>query len=227
MLKKILKQFWRDWAVPFLVVLSILAPIRSVLADYNYIPSGSMKPTLLVGDNVLVNKLAYDLKVPFTRYHIAEWADPVSGEVVVFHQPSENMLMVKRVVGVPGDTVEMKDNRLFINGKLLEYQPETPEKDLMSAEQRFCVFGREKLGPVWHSFMEMPFSPSIQTFPAIKIPDGKYFLMGDNRDNSKDSRFWGLIDRGDILGRAEMILWSKPIWEIAWPLVSRFFKKIV
>lgn len=227
MLKQRLKKFLYEWGVAFVVVISVLAPIRSALADYNYIPSGSMKPTLQIGDNVFVNKLAYDLKLPFTSYHLAEWASPQKGEIVVFYQPVEKLMMVKRVIGVPGDKISMNGNQLTINGKRLNYKIENADKDLSATEKKLCMFYSEDLNGKPHSIMEMPFSPSIQIFPEISVPEGKYFVMGDNRDNSKDSRFWGFVDRSEIAGRVEMILWSKPMWELSFPKTNRFFKTAI
>src|SRR6266481_8840380 len=97
--------------------------IRSSLADWNVVPSGSMQPTILVGDRVLVNKLAYDLKVPFTTWHVLEWANPRRGDIVVFYSPYDGKRLVKRVVGLPGDTVELRNNALVLNGQPVHYKP--------------------------------------------------------------------------------------------------------
>lgn len=227
MLKNKLKAFWREWGIPFLIVISILTPLRSAVADYNYIPSGSMQPTLLVGDNVLVNKLAYDLKVPFTTWHIAEWGNPESGEVVVFYGPKDRIRMVKRVVGIPGDRVEMKDNCLLINGKALNYEPSPPEKNLPPTDREHCEFSYESLSKTPHTIMKMPFSFSAKDFGPIEVPEGKYFLLGDCRDNSRDSRFWGFVDRSDIVGRVEMVLWSKLAWKMTFPLANRLLRRVI
>lgn len=227
MLKNMLKKFWREWGIPFLIVISILVPLRSAIADYNYIPSGSMQPTLLIGDNVLVNKLAYDLKVPLTTFHIAEWSNPEKGEVVVFFGPKDRIRMVKRVVGTPGDRIEMRNNRLLINGKMLDYEPSLPEKDLAPADREHCEFSYEALSKTPHTIMKMPLAFSVKDFGPIEVPAGKYFLLGDCRDNSNDSRFWGFVERSDIVGRVEMVLWSKPAWQIALPLVNRLFRRVI
>lgn len=227
MLKKKLQAFLREWGVPFLIVISVVAPFRSAIADYNYIPSGSMKPTLLVGDNVFVNKLAYDLKVPFTTCHIAQWGNPERGEVVVFYGPKDRIRMVKRVIGLPGDRIEMKDNCLIINGNPVDYAPSEPVAGLTVVEQKLCEFNNEKLGDRFHAIMKIPFTNSLRDFEPVEVPEGKYFMLGDCRDNSKDSRFWGFVDRTDIVGRAEMVLWSKPAWELATPIIERFLRKII
>src|SRR5437868_11123609 len=117
-LVKFLKQA-RSLVFVVLVVLSF----RSSIADWNDVPSGSMKPTILEGDRVFVNKLAYDLKVPFTTWHLAEWSSPQRGEIVVFFSPKDGTRLVKRVVGLPGDVVELRENRLIINGTAMDYQP--------------------------------------------------------------------------------------------------------
>lgn len=227
MLKNKLMTLWREWGIPLLIVISIVTPLRSAVADYNYIPSGSMQPTLLAGDNVLVNKLAYDLKVPFTTLHIAEWGNPQIGEVVVFYGPKNQIRMVKRVVGIPGDTVEMKDNCLLINGNAVSYEPSPPEKNLPPAVREHCEFNYEALCKTPHTIMKMPLSASVKNFEPITVPEDKYFLLGDCRDNSYDSRFWGFVDRSDIVGRVEMVLWSKLAWKMTFPLPGRLFRKVI
>ena len=114
-------QWWKQEIRPLLFLLLIMFSIRSSLADWNDVPSGSMQPTILVGDRVLVNKLAYDLKVPFTKWHIAEWSNPQRGDIVVFFSPKDGTRMVKRVIGLPGDTIELWNNQLVINGEPVNF----------------------------------------------------------------------------------------------------------
>src|ERR1044071_4699272 len=116
------RHWWRKEIRPLLILLLIGFSIRSSLADWNDVPTGSMKPTILEGDRVFVNKLAYDLKVPFTTWHIAEWSAPKRGEVVVFYSPYDEQRLVKRVIGLPGDTVQLRENQLVINGQPVEYK---------------------------------------------------------------------------------------------------------
>src|SRR5215470_5485433 len=118
-----LSQFWKGWMKPVFVVLIITATFRSAIADWNDVPTGSMKPTILEGDRIFVNKLAYDLKVPFTRQHLLAWGDPKRGDIVVFPSPFDEVRLVKRVVGIPGDRLELRDNRLCVNGEPAAYQP--------------------------------------------------------------------------------------------------------
>src|SRR5258707_4743278 len=114
------KQKWttflRKEAKPLLITLLVLFAFRSAIADWNDVPTGSMKPTIIEGDRVLVNKLAYDLKVPFTTWHIAQWDNPKRGDVVVFYSPADEVRLVKRVIGLPGDRIELKNNEVFVNG---------------------------------------------------------------------------------------------------------------
>src|SRR5580765_3137659 len=117
------RHYWRKEIRPLLILAVILFAVRSSLADWNDVPSGSMRPTILEGDRILVNKLAYDLKVPFTTWHIAEWSNPQRGDIAVFYSPHDGKRLVKRVIGLPGDTIELRDSALVINGEPVTYQP--------------------------------------------------------------------------------------------------------
>src|SRR6266516_915120 len=117
------RHWWRKEIRPLLVLALILFSLRSSLADWNDVPTGSMRPTILEGDRVFVNKLAYDLKVPFTTWHVAEWSHPKRGDIVVFFSPHDGERLVKRVIGLPGDTVELRNNVLVLNGEPVNYQP--------------------------------------------------------------------------------------------------------
>src|ERR1051325_3484074 len=116
-------HWWRKEIRPLLILALIVFSIRSSLADWNDVPTGSMKPTILEGDRVYVNKLAYDLKVPFTTWHLAQWDNPKRGEIVVFYSPHDGKRLVKRVVGLPGDTIELRHDTLLLNAKPVEYGP--------------------------------------------------------------------------------------------------------
>src|SRR2546430_11552891 len=115
-----LRRVWYELR-PIIVMLVVLFSFRSAVADYNVVPTGSMKPTIIEGDRIFVNKLAYDLKVPFTTFHLLEWANPKAGEIVVFDSPKDGTRLVKRVVAVPGDTVQLDKNTLVVNGKPSQY----------------------------------------------------------------------------------------------------------
>ena len=121
--KKNIKIFWKGWGYSIFITLVIVTSFKSAIADWNIVPTGSMKPTILEGDRIFVNKLAYDLKIPYTTLHITVWDNPQRGDIVVFYSPVDGTRLVKRVVGVPGDLLEMHDNQLIINGKKLKYEP--------------------------------------------------------------------------------------------------------
>src|SRR5437879_1597757 len=197
-------KFLRDEAKPLLIMLVVMFAIRSAIADWNDVPTGSMKPTILPGDRVFVNKLAYDLKVPFTTWHVARWADPRRGDVVVLWSPHDGQRLVKRVVGVPGDVIELRRYRLTVNGRRASYAalpaPLAEARDLqrLPLEQMTLegVDGRT------HAVMAAAESGPGSELGPIVVPPGSYFLMGDHRDNSFDSRFWGFADRRSIVGPA-------------------------
>ncbi len=217
--------FWREWLKPILVILLVTGVLRSALADWNDVPTGSMKPTILEGDRIWVNKLAYDLKVPFTTWHLAEWSTPHRGEIIVFYSPHDGVRLVKRCIGVPGDTIELRDNKLFLNGEPVAYQPLAPElADVIPAEQQpRHQFAEESLPGRAHSVMATPASGALRTFGPTTVPAGNYFVMGDNRDNSFDSRYFGCVERQRILGRATAVAISfdrERHWSPRW---KRFF----
>ncbi len=204
------RHWWRKEIRPLLIFLLIGFSIRSSLADWNDVPTGSMKPTILEGDRVFVNKLAYDLKVPFTTWHIAEWSNPQRGDIVVFFSPHDGKRLVKRVIGLPGDTIELRNNALVINGQPVEYQPIAEELlgDLAPADRAGRAFASEKLPGQTHAVAGNPAAPAPRTIAPVRVPEGRYFMMGDNRDDSFDSRFWGTVDRKQIVGRATSVVLS-------------------
>src|ERR1700730_2512024 len=197
----------------FLAMLLVVSSLRSALADWNDVPTGSMKPTIEEGDRVVVNKLAYDLKVPFTTFEVWKWGDPQRGDIVVLFSPVDGTRLVKRVIGVPGDRIEMRENQLFVNGRPAQWQ----EISLVVAEN---VAGR------LHRVMCTPQIPAVRSFGAVIVPPGRYFVMGDNRDNSTDSRFIGLIERRRIVGKATAVAFSFDRAHYFAPRFSRFFKSI-
>lgn len=219
--------FFRSWCFSFIVAMLIATSFKSAIADWNDIPTGSMKPTILIGDRVLVNKLAYDLKIPYTTLHLAQWANPKRGDIVVFYSPEDGKRLIKRIIGIPGDTVAMSKNRLFINGQFVNYDPLNQEivDQLDSEQQSSHVFFKENLPGKQHAVMISQTQPSLNTFPPIKIPNGQYFMMGDNRDNSADSRFFGFVERKRIVGRATKVGISRK-GSFLHPRWNRFLKEL-
>lgn len=221
-------RLWSEWIRPLGTTALLVFGFRSAVADWNDVPTGSMKPTILEGDRVFVNRLAYDLKVPFTTRHLAEWGAPQRGEIVVFESPADRQRLVKRVVGVPGDTVEMRENRLFLNGTPVEYGPlEQAFVDGISPTERpVRDFAREDLGEHPHPVMSMRDRSARRSFAPVTLPPDRFFMMGDSRDNSHDSRFFGTVPRAAILGRATAVVASVDPARHYAPRWNRFFQRL-
>jgi signal peptidase I len=216
--------FWREWIRPSLIILAIIVPLRSSIADWYDVPTGSMIPTILEGDRVFVNKLAYDLKLPFSYVHIAQWADPRRGDVIVFRSPADGVRLVKRVIGLPGDTLALRGNRLFVNSEAVDYQPLSealPSFSEAETSQRNVL--QESLPGKRHAVMFMPGRPALPNFGPVVVPQEHLFVMGDNRDNSNDSRFIGFIPRANVAGKATAIALSFDHKHWFAPRVKRFF----
>ena len=260
-----LLKIWRDWR-GLLLFVAIMLVFRSAVADWNQVPSGSMKPGILDGDRIVVDKLAWDLRVPFTDLRIARWSNPARGDVVTFVNPLDGRLFVKRVVGVPGDVVELRLKQLLVNGERASYAPLDPAevRELpIKGAHRYRFYREDLLGSsrvvMMHSEPGRLGNPlawltrqadgceqyervsavagaalaaaicrcanhgQCSTLPPFTVPDGKYWMMGDNRDNSSDSRVIGFIDRQVIYGRAHAIAFSVDKDEYYRPRFQRFF----
>src|SRR3982750_3951824 len=146
-LRRRVRKLCKEEILPLVILAVVLFSIRSSLADWNDVPTGSMKPTILEGDRIYVNKLAYDLKVPFTTWHLTEWANPKRGDIVVFYSPKDGRRLVKRAVGLPGNVIELRDEQLIINGEPLGYSSLSTEISggLPAVEQQQSVFATERL----------------------------------------------------------------------------------
>lgn len=211
-----------------LIMLLVMFLFRSAIADWNVVPTGSMKPTIMEGDYVLVNHLAYDLKVPFTTWHLAQWDNPKRGDIVVFFSPADGKRLVKRVIGLPGDRIELANNELLVNGSPIKYEslPQNTINELPTAEQPQHHFATEDLATHPHPVMATPALSAPRTFGPIIVPEGKYFMMGDNRDNSFDSRFYGCVERHEIVGRASAVVVSLDRGDHYLPRWHRFFTSL-
>jgi signal peptidase I len=222
-MKKFLQQLWREWILPLALIFLIGAPLRSAVVDWNWVPTGSMKPTILEGDLVLVNKLAYDLKVPFTTRHLAEWADPVRGDIAVFFSPKDGTRLVKRVIGLPGDTIQLRAEVLYVNGEAQGYSATEVEpfrRDIH--EDPNPILAIEHLGAVDHYVLALPGRAARRSFGPYVLPPKGYFMMGDSRDNSLDSRYFGPVPRDQIVGRASGVILSFDASRYLRPRVPRF-----
>ena len=223
----IARYLWREWIRPLALPVLLITAAKSALADINYVPSGSMEPTILVGDVVFVNKLAYDLKVPFTTQRLAQWGDPQRGDIVVCFEPRAGTRLVKRVIGLPGDHLELRNDLLFLNGTRLDYSPlaaGTRGVDELEPKDRAAArFACENLGTHPHTVMALPAVRALRNFGPVTLPAGQYFMMGDNRDNSRDSRYFGFVPRGEIVGQAKDVFVSADLAHWLRPRFNRFF----
>ncbi len=224
-MKEKVRGLWLEWRW-FFVFIAVMLPFRSTIADWNQVPSGSMKPSILDGDRIVVDKLAYDLRVPFTDMRMLRWSSPERGDVVIFDNPSDGRLFVKRVVAVPGDVVELRRNRLIINGEQATYTALTASEidELpIEAPERYRFFHESLLGDTRVVMVRRDRHGSFDRLPPVRIPADTYWMMGDNRDNSSDSRVIGAIDREAIYGRAHAIAFSVDYERYYAPRLDRFF----
>jgi signal peptidase I len=222
-MKRIRRQFWREWLKPLALMFVIVAPLKSAVLDWNWVPTGSMKPTILEGDLVLVNKLAYDLKVPFTTLHLMQWGDPERGDIAVFFSPVDGTRLVKRVIGLPGDTVQLRNEVLYVNGVAQSYSIRDPGRFRGEIfEDRHPILAVEHLGPCDHYVLALPGRAAMRSFGPYVVPAARYFMMGDSRDNSTDSRFIGAVPRGQIVGKADAVIVSFDTSHYLLPRVRRF-----
>ena len=204
------RYLFKEWIKPLALVAAIVFPLKSAVADWNWVPSGSMRPTILEGELVFINKLAYDLKVPFTTLHLAQWSNPQRGEIAVFYSPQDGTRLVKRVVGLPGDRISLHGNQLTINGQPVAWSTasEAWRGYATPLEQENAAVLTETLGTVSHPIMSLAHQNALRDFDEITVPAGRYFMMGDNRDRSYDSRYFGFVTRDRFLGQANAVMLS-------------------
>jgi len=218
--EKLRQPWWLEYTASFFPVILVVFVVRSFVVEPFKIPSGSMVPTLLVGDFILVNKFDYGLRLPIVNTKITEGRPLQRGDVVVFRYPKdESVDYIKRVIGLPGDTVAYQDKQLTINGKPV---PETPLPDYLDEERLgYAKQFEENLDGRKNAILNNPAVPPFivgaEDYPyrdncsynargvICKVPPGNYFMMGDNRDNSADSRYWGFAPDKNIVGRAFFI----------------------
>lgn len=206
----------------FVAFMVLFGVFRTAVADWNPIPSASMHPNLLEGDVVLVNRLAFDLKVPLTNVVLARMGEPARGDIVTFHSPRDGMLLIKRLVAVPGDTVEMRNERLFINGRGADYKMVEESMDTVAGSTLRAVQLAETMGGQPRHIQLLPDVGAARSFGPVKIPAGQFLMLGDNRDNSDDSRYIGLVSRKLLVGRAERVLVSADYQGNWMPRTERF-----
>ncbi len=201
---------WREYG-RLLVLLVLMFSFRSAWADWVDVPSGSMNPTILEGDRLLVDKHVYGLRIPFSLTHLTEGQDPQRGDIVVFDSPRDGTSLVKRLIAVPGDRIELSGERLSVNGVTANYAPGDPNelRGLLTATQSQdpIVLRESGVGPT-HSILVLPRRPAPGVSGSTTVPSGMYFVLGDNRDNSADSRYIGFVPRRNFVGRASRVVIS-------------------
>lgn len=206
------KSFYKEWVEPFLIAAIVALFIRQFVVEAFKIPSGSMIPTLTIGDHLLVNKFVYGPRIPFTDSRIFPWKEPKRGEIIVFKYPeNEDKNFIKRVVGVPGDKIEIKNGKLIINDRQVPVR-EVGTYDGKEQSGAFAYYDKpklldEQLGAINHHILYLR-DQSGYSFGPKTVPPESVFVMGDNRDNSQDSRVWGFVKYNKILGKALIIYWS-------------------
>jgi signal peptidase I len=210
----------------FIAILLVFGVFRTAVADWNPIPSSSMHPTLLEGDVVLVNRLAFDVKVPLTDVVVAHTGDPKRGDVVTFFSPADGTRLIKRVIGLPGETIEMRNKRLLIDGAPADYQTLGLEPEPLAPIGVNAMHVEETLADNRHEVQWLTPHGMRDDFGPLVVPPGEYLMLGDNRDNSLDSRYYGFVPREKLIGRAERILVSAD-YKDAWTLrFDRFGKSL-
>jgi signal peptidase I len=228
--RRLARYLWKQWIRPLALPFLLITAAKSAVADINFVPSGSMKPTILEGDVVFINKLAYDLRVPFTTARLARWANPARGDLVVCFAPDDGTRLVKRVIGLPGDTIELRDETLFVNGSPQRYTALAADapgvRDMEPAEKAQALFAREQLAARPHAVMALPRLPAPRTFGPLTVPDGEYLMLGDNRDNSRDSRYFGTVPRREIIGEVKAVFLSADPAHLLRPRFDRCFSKL-
>ncbi len=219
--RRSLARFAKEWLSSLAFALVVLIPIRSSLADWNDVPTGSMRPTILEGDRVFVNKLAFGLRVPLTHTWLARWGTPARGDIITFSSPTDGQRLVKRVVGLPGDRIQLRDNTVYINGEPANHAdlgPGLPNqiRNLPAMPTRLET---ENLPGRPHVITLTPGIQSRRTTEEIVVPEGHCYVLGDNRDISGDSRYIGFVPFTSVYGRASTIVlsvdpdnWYLPRW---------------
>lgn len=222
MAEKIIRNIHHIWREnrQFIFLLFTIIFFKSAIADLSSISGASMQPTLLDGDKVWVNKLAYDVKIPFTEFSLATVADPQRGDIVIIDSAAAHKRLVKRIVGIPGDTIYMQNNALVINGEAASYEVVSREDDFMIIIEELPEHSHQaKLSGSY-------ISRSTRSYGPVVVPPGQYFVLGDNRDNSADSRVYSFVPREEIIGRSSSVVFSLDRDKSYLPRADRFLSNL-
>lgn len=213
-----------------LLFIFLLATFRGAIADWHPVPTGSMKPTILEGDVVWHNKLAYDLKFPFTNIRLLELNEPERGDIVVVNSSTADKRLIKRLIGLPGDEISINNNELAVNGVTASYELLSKHEldHIRISDRDTGIYATEQIeGSPSHVVHGR--ASTLSNFPSYRtvVPEGHYFLMGDSRDNSADSRFYGSFPREELRGQATHTLVSMNILDGYKPRLERFFEPLL
>lgn len=184
----------------FLLIFILFMFSRTTFADWSRVPSGSMEPTIYPGDVLLIDKTAFGPSIPLVNIKILNWGHPARGDIITFIPPHTSELFVKRVVGIPGDEILIEKDNVFVNGVLMPHH--------LVARSPEAVLLEESLGDIQHLIQYSSHKPIRSDTQKFLVPDGKYFVMGDHRNNSADSRYWGFVDESNVMGRVDRLLLS-------------------
>ena len=196
-----------------------MSVFRSAVADWYTVPTGSMQPTIKEGDRVVVNKMAYDLKLPFSQLSLLTTGEPNRGDIVVFESKAAKNRLIKRMIGLPGDVIAMKNETLYINGKAVSFK--------VTKQNTQQLFATEIVDSISHTVkIDKNRSNQLSNFGPIIVPDNHYLVLGDNRRNSADSRVYGFVPRHELKGKATTIAFSLDYDNHYIPRNNRFFKDI-
>jgi len=203
----------------FIIIFILLMVIfKTSVADWNTVPTGSMRPTIIEGDRIWVNKIAYNYNIPFTRISLKHFNDPKRGEIIIFDSAISKKRLVKRVIATPGDSIRMVDNMLFINGEKLDYK-------IIQSDQNKVILQETSYDSSYSIQLNHDLNHA-SNFNTLTIPSKQYLVLGDNRNNSADSRFIGLVPREEIIGRANHVIMSLNYDNYYLPRMQRFLHRL-
>jgi len=220
-MKKRLSNLWKENKSLF-VFICLMLVFRSAVADWSDVPTGSMKPTIVEGDRIFVNKMAYDIRLPFTHISLIKLAEPQTNDIIIFDSVASDKRLVKRVIGVPGDKIAMKDNQLLINGQAISYQQTSTEKSHINNHYD----NTETINGHSHNIRTNNVASRLANFNQVTVPEGQFLVLGDNRDNSADSRVIGFVPRNEIVGRSSKVVFSLNYDNYYIPRSDRFFHSL-
>lgn len=209
--------------------LVLMVMFRSAVADWSDVPTGSMKPTIIEGDRIFVNKMAYDLRVPLTHLSLVRLGEPQRGDIIIFDSAVSELRLVKRVIGVPGDVVQVRGDIVSVNGQQLTY--ESTGQVLTNENGDEVEDMRESIHPnavdsAREYTVRMRQGGRLSDFGPVRVPDDAFFVLGDNRDNSADSRVIGFVPRHEIVGRSSSVVLSLDYENAYLPRAERFFHSL-